>query len=44
MALNNLGLGFIFTARDLASAKMQRLERRISSLDERVTGGTGRMT
>ncbi|MFV2072219.1 MAG: hypothetical protein ACC742_06150 [Thermoanaerobaculales bacterium] len=44
MALNNLGLGFVFTARDLASAKMQRLERRFSSLDERVTGGTNRMT
>ena len=44
MALNNLGLGFIFTARDLASAKMARLEHRFSSLDERVTGGTDRMT
>ena len=44
VALNNLGLGFVFTARDLASAKMQRLERRFSSLDERVTGGTDRMT
>ena len=44
MALNNLGLGFVFTARDLASAKMARLEHRFSSLDERVTGGTDRMT
>ena len=44
MALNNLGLGFIFTARDLASAKMARLEHRFSSLDERVSGGTDRMT
>jgi hypothetical protein len=44
VAFNNLGLGFVFTARDLASAKMQRLERRFSSLDERVTGGTDRMT
>lgn len=44
MALNNLGLGFVFTARDLASAKMQRLETRFSSLDERVAGGTERMT
>ena len=42
--LNNLGLGFVFTARDLASAKMQRLERQFTSLDERVTGGTERMT
>ena len=44
MALNNLGLGLVFTARDLASAKLQRLERRFSSLDERVIGGTDRMT
>lgn len=42
--MNNMGLGFVFTARDLASAKMQRLERRFTSLDERVTGGTDRMT
>ena len=39
-----MGLGFVFTARDLASAKMQRLERRFASLDERVTAGTDRMT
>ncbi len=44
MALNNLGLGFVFTARDLASAKMQRLERRFHSLDERVTGSSARIT
>jgi TP901 family phage tail tape measure protein len=44
VALNNLGLGFVFTARDLASAKMAGLERRFSSLDERVTGGTERLT
>ena len=43
MGLNNLGLGFVFTARDLASAKMQRVERRFSSLDERVGLGTQRM-
>lgn len=42
--LNSMGLGFVFTARDLASAKMQRLERHFTSLDERVTGGTQRMT
>jgi len=42
--MNNLGLGFVFTARDLASSKMQGLERRFTSLDERVTGGTERMT
>ena len=44
MALNNLGLGFVFTARDLASAKLTALERRFSSLDDRVTGGTERLT
>lgn len=44
MGLNNMGLGFVFTARDLASAKMARLEHRFTSLDERVTGGTERMT
>jgi TP901 family phage tail tape measure protein len=44
MALNNLGLGFVFTARDLASAKMAHLERQFGSLDERVTGGTARMS
>ncbi|HBQ10294.1 MAG TPA: phage tail tape measure protein, partial [Myxococcales bacterium] len=44
MALNNLGLGFVFTARDLASAKMARLERRFSSLDDRVSAGTARMS
>ena len=41
MGLNNLGLGFVFTARDLASAKMTRLERRFTSLDDRVTAGCG---
>ena len=44
MALNNMGLGFIFTARDFASAKMQGLERRFTSLDEKVSGGAARMT
>jgi len=43
MGLNNMGLGFVFTARDLASGKMQRLERRFTSLDERVSGGASRM-
>jgi len=42
--LNNMGLGFIFTARDFASAKMQGLERRFTSLDQKVTGGADRMT
>jgi hypothetical protein len=44
MSLNNMGMGFVFTARDLASGKLQGLERRFASLDERVTGGTARMT
>ena len=44
MAMNNLGLGFVFTARDMASSRIQGLHRRFSSLDERVTAGTMRMT
>ena len=43
MALNNLGLGFIFTAKDLASGSMRKLEVRFKSLDEQVTGGAARM-
>ena len=42
--LNSMGMGFVFTARDLASGSMKRLERQFVSLDERVTGGTARMT
>jgi TP901 family phage tail tape measure protein len=41
---SSMGLGFVFTARDLASAKMQGVERRFASLDERVGLGTQRMT
>ena len=33
MALNNLGIGFVFTARDLASAQMRGLQRSFHSLD-----------
>jgi len=40
----NLGLGFLFTARDLASSKLTQLEQRFQSLDARVTGGTESMT
>ncbi|GAB4212474.1 MAG: hypothetical protein OHK0013_35260 [Sandaracinaceae bacterium] len=40
MALNNLGLGFVFTARDLASGAIQNLERNFMSLDRRVGLGT----
>ena len=39
--LNSLGLGFIFTAKDLASGKMAGLQRRFSSLDDAV-GARGR--
>ncbi len=40
MALNNLGLGFVFTARDLASGAISNLERNFTSLDRRVGLGT----
>ncbi len=43
MALNSLGLGIVFSARDLASGTMGRLERRFGSLDARVTGGAARI-
>jgi TP901 family phage tail tape measure protein len=43
MALNNLGLGFVFTARDLASGAIQNLERNFMSLDRRVGLGTERI-
>lgn len=33
MALNNLGLGFVFTAKDLASAKIRGLEKDFRGLD-----------
>ena len=39
MALNNLGLGFVFTARDLASGAIGNLERNFMSLDRRVEIG-----
>jgi TP901 family phage tail tape measure protein len=42
--LNNMGLGFVFTATDLASSKMQALERSFLSLDKRVGLGTERIT
>jgi TP901 family phage tail tape measure protein len=44
VALNNLGLGFVFTAHDLASAKMQGLERSFMSLDRKVGLGTERIS
>jgi len=43
MALNNLGLGFVFTARDLASGAIGNLERNFMSLDRKVGLGTDRI-
>ena len=43
MALNNLGLGFVFTARDLASGAIQNLERNFLSLDRKVGLGAERI-
>jgi TP901 family phage tail tape measure protein len=40
----NAGMGFVFTARDLASSTIARLERTFASLDERVGLGTQRIT
>jgi len=39
----SLGMGFVFTARDLASGTMARVERNFRSLDDAVTGGEERM-
>jgi len=36
-------MGFVFTARDLASGTMARVERQFRSLDDTVTGGEQRM-
>jgi TP901 family phage tail tape measure protein len=43
MSLNNLGLGFVFTARDLASGAIQNLERNFLSLDRKVGLGAERI-
>lgn len=43
MSLNSMGLGFVFTARDLASGTISDLERRFASLDQRVGLGADRM-
>jgi hypothetical protein len=37
--MNNMGLGFVFTAPDLASAKMMSLERHFSELALVSAGG-----
>lgn len=41
--MNNLGLGFVFTVRDLATSRIQRLERTFHSLDRRVGIGAARI-
>ncbi len=43
MLNGSLGMGFVFTARDLATGTMSRVERQFRSLDEAVTGGEERM-
>lgn len=42
MALNALGLGFIFTAKDLASGTMTKLEKRFGKLDQQARDSAGR--
>jgi len=44
MSLNNLGLGFVFSARDLASGTIANLERSFMSLAKRVGLGTESIT
>src|SRR5690348_11117707 len=39
----NSGMGFVFTARDLASSTFAKLERSFASLDERVGLGSARI-
>ena len=41
--LNNLGLGLVFTAQDLASGHIARLERTFLSLDRSISGGADRI-
>ena len=43
MALNNLGLGFVFSAKDLASGAIANLEKNFTSLDKKVGLGTERI-
>jgi len=43
MALNHMGLGFVFTARDLASGAIGNLERNFMSLDRKVGLGADRI-
>lgn len=41
--MNNLGLGFVFTARDLASGTIANVERSFTSLDRKVGLGSERI-
>ena len=38
MALNNLGLGFLFTAKDLASGVMTRVKHNLGEVEGKATG------
>lgn len=44
MALNSLGLGFVFTARDLASARIGRLARNFGAMDRASSTALTRQT
>lgn len=44
MALNNMGLGFVFTARDLASRSFDRVTTKFNRLDTTTEAGAARMT
>jgi TP901 family phage tail tape measure protein len=43
MSLNSMGLGLVFTAKDLASGHIQRLERTFLSMEGAITGGSDRI-
>ncbi|MBU1483182.1 MAG: phage tail tape measure protein [Gammaproteobacteria bacterium] len=44
MALNNMGLGFVLTAKDLASGAFDRVSQRFGAMDDRVSRGASRIT
>lgn len=41
--LNNMGLGFVISATDMASGKFRDIERRFAAMDDRITGGADRI-
>jgi len=41
--LNNAGLGFVFTARDMASRSFKKINRNFSTLDNNTTAGAARI-